>query len=257
MRELLVANGLPPTLAKQSVRQSQFVRLDAPEATISYHALTGQFESFSLSQSFYKEHPYRPDQPHSIQSESEAKRVMLDYLDSVGVPTQHVFFWRFGLVEAKESYQYTNNYPRRVFSGSFTELNPDPRFRLNTPRMGHVLVDAQTGRVLDARATPMPPPGPWDPIISESEAKATCIKLWASERVSIREERVKLSASYMLGTNSEDRVSRFSRLIPVYIVHGVSYEQEMRCSARLDARTGQAQSYSCSRANQIHIPPEA
>ncbi len=254
MRELLLANGMSPSLAHQSVERNHFVRLDTPEASISYHAFTGQFESFSLGQSFYQDQPYRQDQPHAIRSDSEAKQVMLDYLKSVGAPTQHVFFWRFNLVESRDSYHYTNNYPRRVFSGNFTELNPDPRFRLNTARMGHVLVDAQTGKVLQARATPMPPPGPWDPILPEDKVKEICINLWRSERVTIQKERIKLYASYKLDLKSDDRVSRFSRLTPVFIVHGTSYEQEMWCSARIDARTGQAQTYSCSRTNQIHVP---
>lgn len=254
MRELLLANGMSPSLAQQSVERNHFVRLDTPEATISYHAFTGQFESFFLGQSFYQDQPYRQDQPHAIRSDSEAKQVMLDYLKSVGVPTQHVFFWRFNLVESRDSYQYTNNYPRRVFSGSFTELNPDPRFRLNTARMGHVLVDAQTGKVLKARATPMPPPGPWEPLLSEDKVKDICMRLWHSERVAIEKKRIRVKAMYMNPTEPRDAISRFSRLVPVFIVHGVSYEQEMWCSARIDARTGQAQTYSCSRTNQIHVP---
>jgi len=244
MRQVLVAFKVDPSLASQAKTFNGSVQFGNDAVNVRLDEHTGQLVSASRSRRFFTDNPYKPDGPHVVRSEAQAKAVMASFIREAGVEMESFNFENFVIQEGEESTQAASGYARKIYSARFVERRSDPRFDATASRSGSIVVDGQTGLILRFSSIILPPADPWELSISEARAKEIALDAWRGSGASVDTSQVRIDAKYV-PTGSSKKVLPGDRLIPGYVLGASSGPDSWHCFAIIDGRSGKVMMNSC------------
>ncbi len=247
LRQILLAFKSDPDLASQARTFNGSVQIGNGSVSVRLDEQTGQLVSVSRSRDFYANYPYKPEGPHVVRSEGDAKAVMAAFIRDAGVEMESYEFEGFKTLEGEEATQAASGHVRKIYTARFVERKSDPRFEATASRSGSIVVDGQTGLILRFSSIILPPAAPWELNIDEARAKEIALDVWQQSGANIEPSMVRIHAKYV-STGSSKKILPEDRLIPGYVLGASSDADSWHCFAIIDGRSGKVMQNSC------HIP---
>ena len=250
LRRVLQAFEVNPDLAAQaqSVNGGLQIGNEVVEAHVDEYS--GQLVSIGRSRTFYTENPYKPEGPHIVRSEAQAKAVMAAFIRDAGVEMESYEFEDLKTLEGEDATQAAYGHARKVYTARFVERKSDPRFEATTSRSGFMVVDGQTGKLLSFNSVIMPAADPWQLNISEARAKEMALDAWRESGANIEGSQVNIRAKYVR-TGNPLIIKPEDRLIPGYVLGASVGPDSWHCFAIIDGRSGKVMQSSCQIPNRM------
>lgn len=250
MRQVLIAFQVDPNLASQAKAINGALQIGNEVVEAHVDEYSGQLVSIGRSREFYSENPYKPDGPHIVRSEAQAKAVMAAFIRDAGVEMESYEFEEFKSLEGEEAIQAAYGHARKVYIARFVERKSDPRFEATTSRSGFMVVDGQTGKLLSFNSVIMPAADPWELNISEARAKEMALDAWRESGANIEGSQVNIRAKYVR-TGNPLLIKPEDRLIPGYVLGASAGPDSWHCFAIIDGRSGKVMQNSCQIPNRM------